>query len=272
MRSLLLTLSICYCCILLWSCKDNSTPETVDLPAQQSEDPPQEPQVQIPGEEERLTLDFLRGRFDPSTHPQFERVNDRYTDGDGDYYLHQATYAAFQEMHAAAALDSIPLIIISATRSFDRQKTIWEAKWRGERLLEGREKANEVYPEAIDRALAILRYSSMPGTSRHHWGSDLDLNRLNNEYFASGQGKAVYDWLVNNAATYGFCQPYTPGRPHGYLEERWHWSFLPIAQSLTNFAREQVSDESIEGFEGAQSSAGISVVEHYILGINNECL
>ncbi|MEM7574578.1 MAG: D-alanyl-D-alanine carboxypeptidase family protein, partial [Bacteroidota bacterium] len=60
--------------------------------------------------------------------------------------------------------------------------------------------------------------------------------------------------------------------PHGYLEERWHWSYLPLAQPLTDFAREQATDEMIEGFEGAESSTQISVIKHYVLGINTDCL
>ncbi|MEM7575741.1 MAG: M15 family metallopeptidase, partial [Bacteroidota bacterium] len=262
MRMLFYMLVLSISCFLAIMACGEQTATTSEISDEQQEptsiDSLPAPQIQISGAEERLQIDYLRGQFEPSTHPQFERVADRYTDGDGSYYLHQAAYAAFKEMHAAAALDSVPLTIISATRNFERQRSIWEAKWRGERLLEGREKANEVYPDPADRARAILRYSSMPGTSRHHWGSDLDLNRLTNEYFGQGLGKKVYDWLQAHAASYGFCQPYTAGRPHGYLEERWHWSYLPLAQPLTDFAREQATDEMIEGFEGAESSTQIS--------------
>ena len=224
---------------------------------------------------ELLNVAYLTGRFDPANRADFVKVAPEYTDGDP-YRLHQDTYAAFERMHAAAKADGITLTMVSATRNFGRQKQIWEAKWNGQRLLEGTEKADEVYPDPVDRARAILRYSSMPGTSRHHWGTDIDLNDLNNSYFASGEGKRVYDWLTANAATYGFCQPYTPkeagsGRTTGYEEEKWHWSYTPIARRLTKYAATQMRNSDIGGFAGAEAAEGINVLSEYVLGINPAC-
>ncbi|MEM9259690.1 MAG: M15 family metallopeptidase [Bacteroidota bacterium] len=219
------------------------------------------------------SLTYFMGKFKPEEHPDFVKVAREYTDGDP-YVLHRETYAAFERMHAAAAADSIQLVIISATRDFARQKWIWERKWKGITLLEGKEKANEVYPDPVDRARAILRYSSMPGTSRHHWGTDIDLNALNNRYFKQGKGKKVYDWLQANAATYGFCQTYsTKGaeRPHGYEEERWHWSYLPLAKQLTDYAASALKDTDIGGFMGAEVAPEVGVLKHYVLGINRAC-
>lgn len=216
---------------------------------------------------------FLTGKFDPLAHPDFVPVAEVYTDGDP-YVLHKETYAAFEQMHAAAARDGVKLIMVSATRNFARQKQIWEAKWNGQRLLEGKEKANLVYPDAADRARAILRYSSMPGTSRHHWGTDIDLNALTNGYFDEGKGKKIYAWLSANAARFGFCQPYTPkgdARPNGYEEERWHWSYLPLATQLTDYAATQLQDKNITGFAGAEAAPAIRVIDNYVLGINTEC-
>ncbi len=220
-----------------------------------------------------LNLTYVTGKFEPAGHPAFVRVAKEFTDGDP-YLLHRETYAAFREMHAAAKADGVALTIISATRNFARQQSIWEAKWNGHRLLEGKEKANEVYPDAADRALAILRYSSMPGTSRHHWGTDVDLNALTNGYFDTGIGKEVYAWLTANAARFGFCQPYTekgPLRPNGYEEERWHWSYLPLARPLTSFAATALRDTDINGFDGAAAAPRIEVVHNYVLGVNPTC-
>lgn len=240
----------------------------------QNADTPQEPK---PANVDAPTIPsqtYLTGKFNPAKHPDFVKVDAKYTDGDP-YVLHKETYAKFEAMHAAAKADSVQLVIVSATRNFNRQKQIWEAKWKGQRLLEGKEKANEAYPDPAVRARAILRYSSMPGTSRHHWGTDIDLNALNNAHFKSGKGKKVYDWLVANAADYGFCQPYTPKgveRPQGYEEERWHWSYLPIATQLTDYAVTQMKDDDIAGFAGAAAAPEISVIENYVLGINKACL
>ena len=47
----------------------------------------------------------------------------------------------------------------------------------------------------------------MPGTSRHHWGTEIDIHSYNNESFEQGPGKAIYDWLTLHAADYGFSNP-----------------------------------------------------------------
>jgi len=217
---------------------------------------------------------YLTGKFDPAKHPDFVPVAAKYTDGDP-YLLHQETYAHFEAMHAAALADGVELIMVSATRNFKRQKQIWEAKWNGQRKIENGKKANVAYPNPTDRARAILRYSSMPGTSRHHWGTDIDLNALNNEFFAAGKGKKIYAWLTANGAKFGFCQPYTPkgdARPNGYEEERWHWSYLPIATQLTDYATTALEDGDISGFEGAEAAVGIGILENYVLGVNTACL
>lgn len=219
----------------------------------------------------RYDLQYLMGQFDPAQHPDFVLVDAQYSNR-SDRYLHQDTYASFKRMYDAAMADGIKLTIVSAARNFEVQKSIWEAKWNGSRKIEDGKDASQAYPDPKTRALKILEFSSMPGSSRHHWGTDIDLINLNNSYFESGEGKKAYDWLLANAATYGFCQPYTAGRPHGYQEERWHWSFLPLAQPLTALARLQLKDNMIEGFEGAEVAETIGIVEHYVLGINLECL
>ncbi|MEM6396601.1 MAG: M15 family metallopeptidase [Bacteroidota bacterium] len=279
MRNLIASTNVILVALILCNCENSNfqaiqqNEESQEYNTELETDPDSVRVVPLPPHiDSLLNLDFIRGRFEPSKHPQFERVDDRYTDGDGSYYLHRDAYSAFRKMHKAAATDGIDLFIISATRNFNRQKTIWEAKWRGQRLLEGRDKANVVYPDPVERALAILRYSSMPGTSRHHWGTDLDINSLNNRYFKSGQGEKVYNWMVAHAAEHDFCQTYTAGRPYGYQEERWHWSYLPVAQPLTEYAKANAKDSDIEGFEGAETAEEIKVVERYILGINHVCL
>ena len=115
----------------------------------------------------------------------------------------------------------------------------------------------------------------MPGSSRHHWGTDIDLNALENSYFEQGEGKKVFDWLEANAHEYGFCRPYTekgPERPNGYNEEKWHWSYRPIAKPLTDQARESLTNDMIRGFKGADTAEEINVVENYVLGVSSKCL
>ncbi len=260
---------------LLWACTPAKAPEEAAASPQPTaaDARPVAARSAAPAPEPAFDIDYLTGRFDPATHPDFAKVDKRYTNRD-DFYLHRTAYEAFERMYAAALRDNIRLEVLSATRNFNRQKQIWEAKWRGERKLEGGEAAPKAYPDPAQRALAILRYSSMPGTSRHHWGTDLDLVALNNEFFAQGEGKRIYDWLAANAPGFGFCQPYSPkgaARPHGYEEEKWHWSYLPLSQPLSTLAAQQLRNEDIKGFEGAETAAAIDVVNKYVLGINPAC-
>lgn len=221
----------------------------------------------------KYSVEELMGKFDPARHPDFVPVEARYANRTG-MYLRKETYEAFKKMYAAAAKDSIQLRIISATRNFEAQKGIWEAKWNGARTIENGKNAATAYPNPVDRALKILEYSAMPGSSRHHWGTDIDLNDLNPAWFRNGQGKKIHDWLTQNGPAFGFCQPYSPKgkeRPHGYNEEQWHWSFMPIARQMGRLASEKLKNEMIQGFEGAHTAPEIDVVGRYVLGINRDC-
>ena len=209
-----------------------------------------------------LDKDYLMGKFDPSKHPDFVPVKAPYTDRPG-MILHRETFEAFKEMWKAAKKEGVELNIKSSTRNFQQQKAIWDSKWK----KYAREK-----PDARARALKILEYSAMPGASRHHWGTDIDLNDLNNTSMESGgKYRKVYDWLAAHAHEYGFCQPYTAGRPAGYKEEKWHWSYIPLSQGYTERFRELITDEDFSGFSGASSAVDIKVVKNYVLGINEKC-
>lgn len=217
--------------------------------------------------------DYLMGRFNPETHPDFSRIDRKYADRD-DRFMRTDAYEAFKKMYQAALQDGVRLQIVSAARNFDKQKAIWEAKWDGRTLVEGGQNLALTVPDPEQRARIILRFSSMPGTSRHHWGTDIDLNQLENEWFDHGEGRKLYDWMIKNAAAFGYCQPYTTKndeRPHGYEEEKWHWTYMPVSQQLTAIATHCLVDDDIKGFKGDYVASHIGVVHHYILGIAPEC-
>ena len=221
-----------------------------------------------------ITLDYLMGKFNPETDNNFIKIEKKYASRSG-MFLHKKAYKAFKEMHAAAKADGINLTIRSATRNFKSQKGIWEAKWTGARKVEDGQDISKTIPDPKQRALKILEYSSMPSTSRHHWGTDIDINAFTNKYFAQGKGKKEYDWLAANAASFGFCQPYTAKgeeRPDGYNEEKWHWSYLPLSKPLIDQAKLRLKNEMVKGFKGAETATEIDVVKKYVLGINQECL
>lgn len=211
---------------------------------------------------------YLLGKFDPATHPKFSKLQDEHTRGSArGAYLRQETYEAFKKMSAAAKKEGVDLVIISATRNFDSQKRIWENKWNGKVEVEGKDLTTVSDPK--ERARLILLYSSMPGTSRHHWGTDMDLNSLENSFFESGEGLTTYQWLTTNAAKYGFCQPYTTktsGRT-GYEEEKWHWSYLPLSGEFLETYQKQIRYLDIKGFAGSEVAKPIEVIKKYVAGV-----
>jgi len=221
-----------------------------------------------------ITTNELIGKFSPAKHPDFVLIKKAYASRQG-LYMRKTAYDAFQKMHAAAKKDGVQFTIKSAARNFDYQKGIWEAKWTGKRILSDGTNAAKQISNPEKRALKILEYSSMPGTSRHHWGTDIDVNAFNNEYFEKGQGLKEYEWLVSNAADFGFYQPYTPKnakRRNGYNEEKWHWSYLPIAKKLTDQYALRITTDAITGFKGAETAKPLDVIAKYVMGINPECL
>ena len=248
--------------ILWWGCQDAQVDRGLV-----------EPQEEVIRVDTSIHLELLMGKYSPESHPDFVEIPVTYANRKG-HFLHKETWDAYQQMADSAARDSISLKIISSTRNFERQKTIWEAKWTGQRLVENGQNLAETTPAGTERALIILKYSSMPSTSRHHWGTDLDINALTNRYFESGNGLREYQWLTQHAASFGFCQPYTPKdslRPEGYNEEKWHWSYKPLADQYTDQAEIRLKDSMITGFLGAETADSIGVVEKYVLGISQDC-
>ena len=215
---------------------------------------------------------YLTGRIRYAEYPDFVKIAPDHT-VKTDEYIRADVYESFRNMRAAALKDGITLTIVSGARNFERQKGIWEAKWNGERMVEGKNLARDV-KDPDERARLILLYSSMPSTSRHHWGTDIDLNSLEDRYFLSGKGRKEYEWLTAHAAAYGFCQVYSVkdgSRPYGYEEEKWHWSYMPVASVLLANYNKSVTAADIRDFAGSASAVGLRVIERYVNGINPAC-
>ncbi|WP_298146440.1 M15 family metallopeptidase [Flavobacterium sp.] len=219
-----------------------------------------------------FSSEYLLGKFIPASHPDFSIIPEQYSTKK-DLFLRREVLDAFQQMHAKAAQDGISLKIISATRNFSYQKKIWEKKWRGQTLVSGKNLAITV-KNPVHRAKIIMKYSAMPGTSRHHWGTDIDINSVSPSYFETQKGKKEYQWLVKHAATYGFCQVYNEkgaSRSSGYEVEKWHWSYLPTARKLLQEYKTKITEKNISGFLGAETAKQLHVVENYVLAINSNC-
>ena len=217
---------------------------------------------------------YLTGKFDPAQRDDFIQISSEHILGENTMYLRKETYGAYLEMKKAAKKNDIELKIASATRNFDYQKDIWEKKWIGYTMVNGEDLLKSM-PDGQERFKKILEYSAVPGTSRHHWGTDIDINNANPEYFETESGRKVYDWLTKNASLFGFCQTYNlkgSTRPTGYNEEKWHWSYLPLSKTFTQEYKNLIKDEDIEGFLGDENVPNLNLIDNYILGINPDCL
>jgi zinc D-Ala-D-Ala carboxypeptidase len=221
----------------------------------------------------QIDKSWLTGRFDPRERFDFSEVPLELCDEVG-HYLYRDALEAWVKLHIAAKEDGIFLQIISSTRNFERQKRIWENKWQGITLTNGIN-LSEMNFTAAEKAERILRFSAMPGTSRHHWGTDLDFNSVEPEYFETSKGSEEYNWMKMNAGKFGFAQPYTAKnmkRRFGYEEEKWHWSFLPLSHQLVEAYRDIISYNDISDFAGSELALEIQVIEHYVFGIAKGCL
>lgn len=171
-------------------------------------------------------------------------------------YVQSEVLNAFERMCADARKEGIKLFIVSATRTFYRQAEIWERKWDKRTGMR------------TNRAATILEYSSMPGTSRHHWGTDIDLCSTENKDWNTPNLQKTLVWLQLHAAEYGFFMPYTddPNRP-GYNYEPWHWSYFPISDIYTEAYKNSMTNHDLYGFRGYTTARQLNVIKNYVLGI-----
>ena len=189
--------------------------------------------------------------------------------------LREDAYHAFLDMRDAARGDGIEIKVVSSFRSFDRQKAIFEGKFQ--RFTE--EGLSPI--AAIDK---IIEYSTIPGTSRHHWGTDIDIidgnvktegDVLVPEKFASGGPFAkLKDWMDTYATSFDFHLVYTdtPGR-RGFKYEPWHYSFAPLSiPMLTQFRKKNIMEllleEDFEGIDHFTTGFIKTYIQDNILDIN----
>ncbi len=217
----------------------------------------------------QFTKNELMGKINPSKDIHFVKIDMQYSNRQG-MYMRMEAYKAFIDMYNAALSQGVSLKIVSAYRSFYHQKYIWEAKWTGKRKVDG-ENLAECNKGDYYKAKKILLYSSMPGSSRHHWGTDIDINSVEDDYFLDGKGKKEFEWLRNHASEYGYCQVYTADRNIGYQEEKWHWSYLPLSKPMLNAYINSIRIEDFKGFLGSSQADTVKIIADYVLGINPAC-
>ena len=210
--------------------------------------------------------DFLLGNVTRKDNPLFVQVDDDHTERR--IFLLHPVYEAYQKMYKAALTDSVELVITSGHRTFVEQVCEWELRWNNPRT-------ETDFENDTEKARFILQYRSLPGTTRHHWGTDIDLNSFELAYYETEEGKKVYTWLKKNAATYGFYQPYTAideNRPSGYQEEKWHWSYQPLSRLMLIKYLDLITIDDIKGFKGDTAAKKLPIMEAWVCGINPDIM
>jgi len=176
--------------------------------------------------------------------------------------VHPQALDPFLAMKADAAREGIDMAITSAFRDFTAQQRIWNMKWRGERPLldaHGCER-DRTGLTPRDIVQAILCWSALPGASRHHWGTELDVidragmpegyrvRLVPSEAEPGGPFHALHCWLDANMHRYAFFRPYRTYRG-GVLPERWHLSYAPVADAALAALTPELLAEALGGSE-----------------------
>ncbi len=160
--------------------------------------------------------------------------------------VHREVVGPFFRLQEEARRFGFDLRILSGFRSFDQQLSIWNRKATGKLAVLDSDAVPLDIERLSDRELvfAILRWSALPGASRHHWGTDLDvfdqaarpdgyeIELIPEEVDVGGMFAPLHEWLderIAANAAFGFFRPYDVDRG-GVAPERWHLSCAPIAE------------------------------------------
>lgn len=113
-------------------------------------------------------------------------------------------------LQAAAATDGIDLQLVSAYRSLDYQRGIFERKLAAGTSLE-----------------EILRVNAPPGYSEHHTGRAVDVTTPGVPPLSEAfEDTPAFAWLSRQAGRFRMRLSYPRGNRFGVVYEPWHWCFL----------------------------------------------
>jgi len=170
---------------------------------------------------QNISLDELMGM----SKPVLEGVN---------FKLRPEAAQAFIEMQKAAQNDGITMYSLSSYRGYDHQLRIYNRKW---------ERYKNQGLTGVGIINKIIEYSTIPGTSRHHWGTDLDVidasinvngdKLLPKNYENGGVYEKLGGWIILNAHVYGFYLVYTDNTTRkGFKYEPWHLSYRKLSKPM----------------------------------------
>ena len=219
------------------------------------------------GQEMEFTIDELMGKTDIELYG--ENIN-----------LRKEAHEAFVAMQEAAAKEGIQIKVVSSYRSFERQAAIFERKFERFTEVDGIEPL-----PAIDK---IIEYSTIPGTSRHHWGTEVDVIDgskpaegdvlLPEKFGPGGPYETLKKWMDENSEKFGFYLVYTDEpRRRGFKYEPWHYSYAPLSiPMLSSFRKKNILQllerENFLGVEHFTTGFIKTYITDNVLDINPDLL
>lgn len=196
-----------------------------------------------------------------------------------DYKLRKEAHDAFIKLKTEAHKSDIRIQVVSSYRGYDHQNKIWERKYN-------RNINNGLSPqESINK---IIEYSTIPGTSRHHWATDIDIIDANvvqpssvlqpKHFEANGCYRKLKLWMDKHANDFGFFLVYTNlSNRKGFKYEPWHYSYKPLSSAyLTQYMNLNIKDiitnENLKGNAFFSEEFISKYLNENILDINPELL
>ena len=166
------------------------------------------------------------------------------------YIVDKGIIGDFNKLKESLAKVGFSLRLESAYRPFERQLSIWNRKANGELKLLSAEGLPMERPTDEEQLMyAILTWSALPGASRHHLGTDLDVvdgNACPAGYEVEltpaecdGMFRPFHEKLtelIGAGESFGFERVFVPNR--GKIQpEKWHIAHLPTSRRyLENFS------------------------------------
>jgi LAS superfamily LD-carboxypeptidase LdcB len=195
------------------------------------------------------------------------------TDSESGQFALEEVMEAYFRLREKAARDGWRLILVSGYRSFGSQRRVWN------HYDKSYQKMGSL--DVKGRVRAIMSTVSVPGLSRHHWGTELDIS----EETLRGQLVKIqpdtpqkvldfYTWMEKNATEFGFCRVYL-GKHGAVMDEPWHWSYYPFSRvyekqlmNIKDFS--QIMDIKVANVEYLMKNFP-SILKKEIRSVNTEC-
>ncbi|CAM3748580.1 D-alanyl-D-alanine carboxypeptidase [Vibrio aerogenes CECT 7868] len=160
------------------------------------------------------------------------------------FLIHPDVVNDILALKKAASQAGFDLHIASGFRSFQHQLKIWNSKFSGESPVLDKNSQPLITTQLseTEKVMSILKWSALPGASRHHWGSDFDIYdrisqpsdiplKLEPDEYLAGFQRDFFQWLQVNMQQYGFFLPYDQDRG-GVAAEPWHISHHSVSSRM----------------------------------------